>query len=111
LKIWNLVKRIVSIIHHLKTQKIHNLKLMWHGVIHIVNNMMEFLRLNIFFNSKTPYPNTKEWMIQLIQNQNHQPTNIWNDNIDNEINDWSRTISITNTTNIEQHDLWFDFVI
>ncbi len=27
-------------------------------------------------------------------------TNIWNDNMDNEINDWSHTISITNTTNI-----------
>ncbi len=39
------------------------------------------------------------------------PTNIWNDNINNEINDWSCTISITNIINIEQHDLWFDFVI
>jgi hypothetical protein len=27
-------------------------------------------------------------------------TNIWNDNIKNEINDWSWTISVTNTTNI-----------
>jgi hypothetical protein len=29
-------------IHHLKTQKIHDLDLMSHDMMHIVNNIMEF---------------------------------------------------------------------
>jgi hypothetical protein len=39
-------------IHHLKTQKIHNLELMSHDLMHIVNNMMEIFILYLFFNIK-----------------------------------------------------------
>jgi hypothetical protein len=37
--------------------------------------------------------------------------NIWNDNIDNEINNSHHIILITNIINIEHNDLQFDFVI
>ncbi len=37
--------------------------------------------------------------------------NIWNDNINNEVNDSHPTISITNIINIEHYDLRFHFVI
>jgi len=35
-------------IHHLKTQKNHDLDLMSHDMMHIVNNIMEFLVLYLF---------------------------------------------------------------
>ncbi len=38
-------------------------------------------------------------------------TNIWVDDIDNEVNDPHPIIYVTNTINIEHYDLWFDFVI
>jgi len=38
-------------------------------------------------------------------------SNIWIDDIDNEINDPHPTIPITNTINIEHDDLQFDFII
>jgi hypothetical protein len=38
-------------------------------------------------------------------------TNIWTNNIDNEINDPSPTIPIINTINIEHYDLRSNFVI
>jgi hypothetical protein len=38
-------------------------------------------------------------------------TNIWIDDIDNEIDDPHPTIPITNIINIEHYDLQFDFII
>ncbi len=38
-------------------------------------------------------------------------TNIWVDDINNEMNDPHPTIPITNTINIEHYDLWSDFVV
>jgi hypothetical protein len=38
-------------------------------------------------------------------------TNIWINDIDNEIDDPHPTIPITNTINIEHDDLQFDFII
>ncbi len=37
--------------------------------------------------------------------------NIWINEIDNEVNDPCPTILVTNKTNIEHFDIWFDFVI
>jgi hypothetical protein len=37
--------------------------------------------------------------------------NIWNDDIDNEVNNSHPIIPITNTINIEHYDLWSNFVI
>jgi hypothetical protein len=37
--------------------------------------------------------------------------NIWNDNINNEVNDSHPIIPITNIINIKHYDLRFDFVI
>jgi hypothetical protein len=37
--------------------------------------------------------------------------NIWNDDIDNEVNDSHPIIPITNIINIEHYDLWSNFVI
>jgi hypothetical protein len=49
--------------------------------------MMEFKKLNIFFNYKTPYPNIKKMMYLINSKSKSSPPTIWNDNIDNEIND------------------------
>jgi hypothetical protein len=38
-------------------------------------------------------------------------TNIWIDDIDNEINDPHPIIPITNTINVEHYNLQFDFII
>ncbi len=38
-------------------------------------------------------------------------SNIWNDKTNYEINDAHCAIHITNTINIEQYDLWYDYVI
>ncbi len=38
-------------------------------------------------------------------------TKIWHNDIDNEINDPSLTILVTNIINIEHYDLWYDFFI
>jgi hypothetical protein len=58
------------------------------------------------------YPNTKE-MNDLIYSKSKplHLINIWNDNIDNEVNDLCLANPITNTTKIEHYDLQFDFVI
>jgi hypothetical protein len=44
-------KQLVSY-SHLGTLKIQNLELMSHGMMHIVNYIMEFLRLDIFSTTK-----------------------------------------------------------
>ncbi len=53
-----------------------------------------------------PYPNTKE-MDDSIDSKLKPwcSTNIWIDNIDNEINDPHPTIPITNKINIKHYDL------
>jgi hypothetical protein len=38
-------------------------------------------------------------------------TNIWIDDIDNEINDQHSIVHVTNTINIKHYDLWSNFVI
>jgi hypothetical protein len=51
-------------------------------------------------------------MIQFIQNQKTlHLIDIWNDNIDYDMNDSHHAIPITNTINVEQYDLQIDFVI
>jgi len=39
--------------------------------MHIVNNMINILRLNIFLTTKCYIQIKNKWMIQYIQNQNH----------------------------------------
>ncbi len=57
-------------------------------MMHIVNNMMDFLRLSLFFNYQMPYPNTKN-MDDSIDSKSKplHSTNIWTNDINNEIND------------------------
>jgi hypothetical protein len=59
-----------------------------------------------------PYPNTK-YMDDSIHLKSKAlcSTNIWIDNINNEINDPRPTILVTNTINIEHDDLQSNFVI
>ncbi len=59
-----------------------------------------------------PYPNTKEMNDSI--NSKSKPlhlVNIWDDNINNEINYSCLIIPVINIINIEHYDLWFDFVI
>jgi hypothetical protein len=53
-----------------------------------------------------PFPNTKE-MDDSIHSKSKLlcSTNIWTNDIDNEINDPCPIILVTNTINIEHHDL------
>ncbi len=59
-----------------------------------------------------PYPNIEK-MNDLIGSTSKplDSTNIWINDIDNEVNDQHPTIPVTNTINIEHYDLRFDFVI
>ncbi len=59
-----------------------------------------------------PYPKIKkiDGSIYLKSRALHA-TNIWNDNIDYEINDSYHVIPITSIINIEQYALWSNFVI
>jgi len=59
-----------------------------------------------------PYPNVKE-MDDLIHSKLKplRLTNIWINNIDNEVNDPHPIIHVTNTINIKHYDLQYDFVI
>jgi hypothetical protein len=38
-------------------------------------------------------------------------TNIWTNDVNNEVNDRRPTVFVINTINFEHYDLWFDFVI
>ncbi len=59
-----------------------------------------------------PYPNAQK-MDDSIDSKSKplHSTNIWTNNINNEINYPCPRILITNTINIEQYDLWFDIFI
>jgi len=72
----------------------------------------EFFLLNLFLTTKC--------CIQIQKKKNDsidsksKPlhlVNIWNDNINNEVNDSHLAIPITNTINFEHYDLQFDLVI
>jgi hypothetical protein len=55
-----------------------------------------------------PYPNTKEMDDSINSNSKSKPlcsTNIWTNNIDNEINDPRFTIFVTNIINLKHYDL------
>jgi len=58
-----------------------------------------------------PYPNIKEMDDSIDSKSKLCSTNIWINNIDNEINDPSPTIPIINIINIEHYDLRSNFVI
>jgi hypothetical protein len=59
-----------------------------------------------------PYPNTKQMDDSINSKLNPlHSTNIWIDDIDNEINDPHLTILVTKKINVENYDLQFDFVI
>ncbi len=63
-------------------------------------------KIKSIFNHKMPYPNIeeKDGSIDSKSKASHS-INIWNDNIDNEINDLHHVISITNKINIERYIL------
>ncbi len=64
------------------------------------------LKIKSIFNYKMPYPKIKkiDGSIYLKSRALHA-TNIWNDNIDYEINDSYHVIPITSIINIEQYAL------
>jgi hypothetical protein len=59
-----------------------------------------------------PYPNTKEMDDSIYSKLKPlRSTNIWINDIDNEVNDPHPTILVTNTINIKHYDLQSNFVI
>ncbi len=58
------------------------------------------------------YSNTKEINDSIYSKlKTLNLTDIWHDNLDYHTNDSHHVILITNTINVEQYDLWFEFVI
>ncbi len=73
--------------------------------MHIVNNMMKILKLN-YFKLQNVIPNTKEMNDSIYpKSKPLHLINIWNDDINNEVNNSHPIIPITNITNIEHYDL------
>ncbi len=92
-------------IHCLEILKIHNLEPMSHGMMHIVNYMVEFFNL-IYIqlqNAISKYQKNKNSIDS--KSKKLHPTNIWNDNTSYKINDSHCVIPITNTINIKQYNL------
>jgi hypothetical protein len=59
-----------------------------------------------------PYPDVEKMDDSIDSNSKPlRSTNIWTNDIDNEVNDPCTTIPITNTINVEHYDLRSDFVI
>ncbi len=79
---------------------------MSNDMMHIVNYMMKFLKLNILSIIKCYI-----YIYIYIKDSTHSKSkashlsNIWNDKTNYEINDAHCAIHITNTINIEQYDL------
>jgi hypothetical protein len=66
----------------------------------------EISEIKSTFNYQMPYPNTEEMSDSIYSKSKPlQIVNIWNEDIDNEINDSCPTILITNIINTEHYDL------
>jgi hypothetical protein len=73
-------------------------------MMHIVNNLMKFLRLNLFLTTKCHIQILKKMDDSInSKSKSLHSTNIWIDN--NEVNDPHPTNLITNTINIEHYNL------
>ncbi len=66
----------------------------------------EISKIKSIFNYQMPYPNTKEMNDSIYSKSKPlQIVNIWNEDIDNEINDSCSIIFISNIINIKHYDL------
>jgi hypothetical protein len=92
-------------IHCLETKKIHNLEPMSHGMMHIVNYMVEFKKLNLYSITKCYIQIQKKVDSIDSKSKKLHPTNIWNDNTSYKINDSCCVIPITNIINIKQYNI------
>jgi hypothetical protein len=82
----------------------------WHNVYCQLQS--ENFQTKFVFNYKMPYSNTKEIDDSTYsKSKTSHLTNIWNDNIDDHMNDSHRAIPITNTIDVEQYDLQSNFVV
>jgi hypothetical protein len=79
---------------------------MSHGMMHIANIKTKVFKKKIVFNYKMSYSNTKEIDDSTYSKlKTLQLTNIWNDIIDDHMNDSHYAIPITNKIDVEQYDL------
>jgi hypothetical protein len=80
-------------------------------MMHIVNNMMKFLELNLFKLSNVISKYKK--MVDSIGSKSKplHSINIWTNNIDNEVNNPCPRINVANKINIEYYDLRSNFAI
>ncbi len=72
----------------------------------------DILKIKSIFNCQMPYPNIEK-MDDSIDSKSKplHSTNIWIDDINNEINDPCLIVLVTNIINIEHYDLRSNFVI
>ncbi len=72
----------------------------------------EIFEIKSIFNYQMPYPNTKEMNDSIYSKSKPlQIVNIWNEDIDNEINDSCLKFIIKNIIDTKHYDLWSNFVI
>ncbi len=88
-----------------RNKKFHNLEPMSHGMMHIVNYMVEFKKLNIYSITKCHIQIQKKNNSIDSKLEKLHPTNIWNDNTNYKINNSHCVIPITNTINIKQYNI------
>jgi hypothetical protein len=74
---------------------------------------IEILKIKYILNYQMSYPNIEEMNDSIYSKSKPwlHLVNIWNDDIHNEVNGSHPTIPITNTINIDNYDLWSNFVI
>jgi hypothetical protein len=88
---------------------------MWHDVCCQQHN--EIKNIKSIFNYQTLYPNIEKMNDSIYSKSKPwlHLVNVWNDDIDNEVNDSDPTILITNIINIEHYDLqskfWFNHIM
>jgi hypothetical protein len=113
IKILKIDQFIIIIIFTISNFKISQFRpnVMWHDAYCQQHN--EILKIKFIFNYQMLYPNIDEMNDSIYSKSKPwlHLVNIWNDDINNEVNDSHPTIPITNTINIEHYDLQSNFVI
>jgi hypothetical protein len=107
-----LVKKIILLYSPFQTSKSSQLEtnVTWHDAY--CQQQHEISQMNFTFNYQMPNSNIKKMNDSIYSKSKPlHLVNIWNDDINNEVNNSYPTIFIRNKINIEHNDLQSDFVI
>ncbi len=107
-----MVKKIILLYSQFETSKSSQFgtNVTWHDAY--CQQHDEISKIKFIFNYQMPNPNIEKMNDSIYsQSKPLHLVNIWNDDINNEVNDSCPTIPISNIINIEHYDLKSDFVI